>query len=98
MKTSSAVAAALMLGALITTTAVSAQEATSWPELMAEACDADRDGMVTRKEYLDHMARLWDEGHASMMKRDSTAKAGMMSAKQFQAFSLSKILGRTTGN
>lgn len=99
MKPTPSIAAALLLGTMLATTAPAhAQEATPWPELMAQACDTNKDGMITRKEYLDHMARLWDERHAAMMKSDATMKPGMMTHAQFKNYSLSAILGRTTGN
>jgi hypothetical protein len=63
-----------------------AVEATPWPEAMMKAADADKDGMVTRKEFLDHMARMWDDKHAKMMKTDTTMKTGMMDKKQFTTF------------
>jgi hypothetical protein len=63
-----------------------AQEATPWPELMMKMADRNKDGMVTRQEFLDQMARMWDAKHAAMMKTDKTMKAGMMDKKQFISF------------
>lgn len=63
-----------------------AQEATPWPELMMKMADKNKDGMVTRKEFLDEMARVWDMKHAQMMKNDTTMKTGMMSKAQFMQF------------
>lgn len=78
------------LGALVLSVAAAApamaQEATAWPELMAKMADKNKDGMVTRKEFLDEMARLWDMKHAQMMKEDKSMKAGMMTKSQFMAF------------
>ena len=82
MKTLLAAAAALTVLASVHAPAA-AQEATPWPELMMRAADVNKDGMVTRQEFLDHMARVWDQKHAQMTKSDSTMKAGMMDAKQF---------------
>ena len=63
-----------------------AQEATPFPEAMMRAADTNKDGMVTRQEFLDHMARVWDQKHAQMMKTDTTMKADMMDATQFKTF------------
>jgi hypothetical protein len=63
-----------------------AQEATPWPELMMKMADRNKDGMVTRQEFLDEMGRQWDRKHAAMMKADKGMKAGMMDKKQFMAF------------
>ncbi|MEP7283659.1 MAG: hypothetical protein ABI696_16900 [Rubrivivax sp.] len=63
-----------------------AQEATAWPEAMMRMADTNKDGMVTRKEFLDAMAKMWDDKHAKMMKTDTTMKAGMMNKTQFMAF------------
>ena len=63
-----------------------AQEATAWPEAMMKAADTNKDGMVTRQEFLDHMGKTWDAKHAQMMKTDTTMKGGMMDSKQFTTF------------
>jgi hypothetical protein len=63
-----------------------AQEATAWPEAMMKAADTNKDGMLTRQEFLDHMGKMWDAKHAQMMKTDTTMKSGMMDAKQFASF------------
>ena len=65
---------------------VSAQEATAWPELMMKMADANKDGMVTRKEFMDHMGKMWDDKHAAMMKSDKAMKSGMMDKAQFMSF------------
>jgi hypothetical protein len=63
-----------------------AQEATIWPETMMKMADKNKDGMVTRQEFLEEMARLWDMKHGQMMKGDKTMKAGMMNKTQFMQF------------
>lgn len=83
-------AAVLALGAGFAAPTM-AQEATPWPELMRMA-DPNNDGMVTKKEFLDAMAAMWDKKHAQMMKADSTMKAGMMDMKQFRAFLKSAVV------
>jgi hypothetical protein len=76
-----------------------AQEATPWPELMMKMADRNKDGMVTRQEFLDEMARQWDMRHAAMMKTDSKMKAGMMDRKQFMGFAGALIdPGKIGGN
>jgi predicted secreted protein len=64
----------------------SAQEATPFPEAMMRAADTNKDGMVTRQEFLDQMARVWDQKHAQMMKTDTAMKTGMMDSTQFKTF------------
>lgn len=63
-----------------------AQEATPWPELMMKMADVDKNGMVSKQEYLDMAARLWDMKHAKMMKEDTAMKSGRMTRTQFMAF------------
>ncbi len=62
-----------------------AQEGSAFPELMAKAADMNKDGMISKQEYLDQMAKVWDEKHGKMMKTDKTMKAGMMDMKQYMA-------------
>jgi hypothetical protein len=78
-----AAAACLTLGV---TVPAAAQEATPWPELVMKMADVNKDGMVTKKEYLDMAAKIWDMKHAAMMKDDKGMKAGMMTKAQFMAF------------
>ena len=76
-----------------------AQEATPWPELMMKMADRNKDGMVTRQEFLDEMARQWDMRHSAMMKADKAMKAGMMDKKQFMSFAGALIdPGKIGGN
>lgn len=85
-KTTLALAALAMAAAFSFSAPAIAQEGTaSFPELMAKAADTNKDGMITKKEYLDQMAKMWDEKHAKMMKTDTTMKAGMMDMKQYMA-------------
>lgn len=92
-------AAVLALTAGLFTPAM-AQEATPWPELMMKMADANKDGMVSRKEYLEMAARMWDEKHAKMMKSDPAMKAGMMGKEQFMAFARTVFIdpGKIGGN
>ena len=84
-KTLLATAAALAVMSSMPLSAV-AQEATPWPEAMMKAADTNKDGMLTRQEFLDHMGKTWDAKHAQMMKTDTTMKSGMMDSKQFTSF------------
>ena len=63
-----------------------AQEATPWPEMMMRMADVNKDGVVSRQEYLDMAAKMWDEKHGKMMKTDSSMKARMMNKSQFTGF------------
>lgn len=102
MNAAKTLGAALALAASMFATSlpVSAQEATPWPELMMRMADKNKDGMVTRQEFLDHMARMWDEKHSKMMKADTAMKAGMMNKTQFMAFTKSLLddPGKIGGN
>ena len=62
---------------------VMAQEATPWPDMMLKMADMNKDGVVSKQEYLDMAAKMWDEKHAKMMKTDKTMKMGMMDKAQF---------------
>ncbi len=77
--------AVLMLSATLAAPAM-AQEATLWSEKFADVCDTDKNGMVTKKEFVDRMAAMWDKHHATMMKKEPGVKAGMMSKAQFMVF------------
>ena len=67
------VCAALALGS----TVAIAQEASRAP------ADANKDGIVTRTEYMDHMGRMWDDNHATMMKSDKAMKKDSMNSAQY---------------
>lgn len=78
--------AGLALSGALAALPVAAQEATPWPELWMKASDRNKDGMVTKQEFVDTMARLWDERHAKMMAADPGMKVGMMSRSEFMRF------------
>lgn len=87
MNTKTLILASAALASMLTLSApVHAQEASQSQKDLLAFCDTDKDGMVTKKEYLDGMARMWDEKHAMMMKSDTTMKAGMMNKAQFTTF------------
>lgn len=56
---------------------------------MLDACDTNKDGIVTKDEYLKMSAMLWDKKHASMMKSDKTMQTGVMNKAQFRQFASS---------
>ena len=58
-----------------------AQEATRAP------ADANKDGFVSRQEFMDHMGKTWDEHHARMMQGDPKMKKDMMDSRQYGTFS-----------
>jgi hypothetical protein len=58
--------------------------------MMMKEMDANKDGMLSKQEYLDMATKIWD------MKADEVkAKGGMLTPAQFKE--LQKILGRTLG-
>lgn len=72
----------IVLAAMATTTgAAVAQEATQRP------ADANKDGFVSREEFVDHMGTTWDEHHTRMMQADPKMKKGMMDQRQYDTFS-----------
>lgn len=79
---------------------VMAQEATPWPDMMLKMADANKDGTVSKQEYLDMAAKMWDEKHAKMMKTDKAMKTGMMDKTQFMTFVRSTFVdpGKIGGN
>jgi hypothetical protein len=87
MKTRSvcAAAAGLVLG-LAAAQPGMAQEATPWQEVLLEHCDTNKDGVVTRQEYLDEMARRWDGRLTAMAKTDRSVAAGRLNKSQFTQF------------
>ena len=78
-------------------TGAGAQEITPWPEMMMQSADTNHDGIVTRAEYLDAMARIWDEKHAQMMKSDAQMKGGEMNKSQFMQFTRTSFAEREKG-
>lgn len=49
--------------------------------MVYDKCDTNKDGMVTREEYLQTMAKIWDDA----MKKMSVSAAGM-NKQQYQQF------------
>ena len=71
----------IALASALAATGAIAQEATQVP------ADANRDGVVSRQEFLDHMGKTWDDRHSRMMRTDPGMKAGMMDHRQYRVFS-----------
>ncbi len=58
--------------------------------MMMKEMDANKDGMLSKEEYLEKAGKIWD------MKADEVkAKGGMLTPAQFKE--LQKVLGRTLG-
>jgi hypothetical protein len=77
-----ACAAALVLGSSL----AMAQEASRMP------ADANKDGFVSRQEYMDYHAKMWDTHHGMMMKADKSMKPDMMSMSQYEQYNKSLYL------
>jgi hypothetical protein len=80
----------IALATALAATSAMAQEATQVP------ADANRDGVVSRQEFLDHMGKTWDDRHSRMMRTDPGMKAGMMDHRRYRAFS-HEMMGPMTG-
>lgn len=80
-----AASAALALGLIAAAPAALAQD--RYP-LWVDAVDANKDGMVTRDEYLKYMGTMYDEKMAKMKKMSSADQAKMMkdSSMTIEAF------------
>jgi Ca2+-binding EF-hand superfamily protein len=78
--------AGLAVAGAMSAVPVMAQEATPWQEAWMKMMDKNKDGMVSKQEFLDAMAKMWDEKHAKMMKAEKDMKAGMMTKAQFMHF------------
>lgn len=75
MRQSISFLAALALGAA-SATAFAASHATPAPGDKKMACDKNKDGMVSREEFMKHMEDMWtkmDEGKKGMITSDRYA-------------------------
>jgi hypothetical protein len=86
MKALKILLAGLAVAGAMAAVPAAAQEATPWPELWMKMADKNKDGMVTKQEFLDTMAKMWEDKHAKMMKSDKEMKMGMMTRTQFMKF------------
>ena len=57
--------------------------------------DADKDGTVSKKEFMDAMARTWDMHMAEAKKADAMMPKDRMTLQQYLAFS--KMFGLNIG-
>jgi hypothetical protein len=78
----SSIASALAVATLgLGSFAVQAQEVTMADYFRMSAIDANKDGMVSRQEYLDMAAKSYD-----MMAKKMNSKSAGMSADEFKRF------------
>lgn len=52
----------------------------------ADPADANRDGFVSRQEFMDHMGATWDSHHSRMMRSDQQMRRDMMDRHQYSTF------------
>ena len=69
--------AATMATALMSAPLVSAQETVN-ADAFVKMCDADKDGMVSKKEAMKMIEKMWD--------KQDTKKMGKLDKKQVEAF------------
>lgn len=86
------IARSLALAAtVLMTVTVAHAEGDIYSRLMTmEELDANKDGMLSKQEYLDMANKIWD-----MKAEEVKAKGGMLTPAQFKE--LQKVLGRTLG-
>ena len=70
-------AAAAMATALVSAPLVHAQESVN-VDAFVKMCDADKDGMVSKKEAMKMIEKMWD--------KQDTRKMGKLDKKQVEAF------------
>ncbi|MEO7245137.1 MAG: hypothetical protein ABIX12_08315 [Rubrivivax sp.] len=61
-------------------------------DLKNPQADANKDGSVSRQEYIDYHNKMWDMHHGMMMKSDKTMKADMMTMSQYEKYNKSIYL------
>ncbi|WP_310385895.1 hypothetical protein [Roseateles sp.] len=77
--TLSATAIAMTLGLATATPSASAKD--RYPEMMA-AADANKDGMVSKEEFLSSMSKAYDDKMGKMMKMSAADRAKMVKSDQ----------------
>lgn len=82
--TKSAIAAALLAAGLGLSSAPASADPGAFEWLMKQA-DLDRDGLVTKQEFLDAMGRAYDKSMAKMKGDSKMAKGGMMTTDGIKA-------------
>ena len=63
--------------------------------LQADKIDANKDGMVSKKEFMDAMSRTWDMHMAEAKKADPKMPRDKMTLQQYLEFS--KMFGLNVG-
>ena len=63
--------------------------------LQTKMIDADKDGMVSKKEFMDAMSRTWDMHMAEAKKADPKMPKDKMTLQQYLEFS--KMFGLNIG-
>jgi hypothetical protein len=63
--------------------------------LQMEKIDANKDGMVSKKEFMDAMSRTWDMHMAEAKKADAKMPKDRMTLQQYLEFS--KMFGLNVG-
>ena len=63
--------------------------------LQADKIDANKDGMVSKKEFMDAMSRTWDMHMADAKKADPATPRDKMTLQQYLEFS--KMFGLNIG-
>ncbi len=63
--------------------------------LQADKIDANKDGMVSKKEFMDAMSRTWDMHMADAKKADPKMMKDKMTLQQYLEFS--KMFGLNVG-
>ena len=63
--------------------------------LQADKIDANKDGMVSKKEFMDAMSRTWDMHMADAKKADPKMPRDKMTLQQYLEFS--KMFGLNIG-
>ena len=82
LKIASSLIAATLICAAGTASAAGSTEYYPFAELMAmKMMDKDKDGMVSKKEYMDMMSKAWDMNAAKM-----SVKGDKMTNEQFNQF------------
>ena len=63
--------------------------------LDAEVIDADKDGMASKKEFMEAMSRTWDMHMSEAKKADPKTSGDRMTLRQY--LELSKMFGPNIG-
>jgi hypothetical protein len=61
-------------------------------------CDKNKDGMVSRAEYLDEMGKIYDEAMEKMKKMPAAEQAKMMKGDQMTLTGFEKFLKDNPGH